>query len=374
MATPFKERINPAAITRVADALSAASPAFDRAAFITTATTGLEALELKARVEHVATALGQHLPADFGQATALLLSTLGEPVSTDAPDAAPDESGLRGFAAWPMVRFISLRGLEHPAVALPALGEITSRFTSELSIRHFIIGHPEAAWAAIDGWAEHADPHRRRLASEGTRPRLPWGIRLQASVADPSQGLKIIDRLKDDPELYVRRSVANHLNDICKDNPEIALATAERWSSGGPSTRAWVIKHGLRTLIKAADPRALALVGLPPVEVEVEGFTVAPSVAKGARLPWQATIRHAGAEEARLRVDYLLHLVRKSGKRTAKAFHVADLSLGAGEARAYDRHHDFRPISTRRYYPGTHRLELRVNGAVVAGAEFELTA
>lgn len=371
---PFKNRLGPAAVDHIAAALTAAwpadGPAFDRAGFTRAALRGLDALELKARVVHVADALAAHLPP-FERAVPRLLATLGAPADPDAPDAEADESGLRGFAAWPLLRYVARHGLGHPAVALPALGEMTGRMSAEFAVRPFLLEHPEAAWRAVDGWAGHADVHRRRLASEGTRPRLPWGVRLTPSVADPSRGLAVIDRLVDDPQLYVRRSVANHLNDVCKDHPDRALAVAGRWGAPTAET-AWVVRHGLRTLLKAADPRALTLIGRPPVDVAVARLGGDARVARGDKLSFAFELHNREAQPAPLRVDYLLHRVLKSGKRGVKAFSVGDMTLEAGERRPVTRQHDFKPISIRTYHPGAHRIEVRVNGVIGGGFDFEL--
>lgn len=373
MATPFKERLGADATARIADAVAAAAPrgAFDRDAFLRRALDGLDALELKARVVHLADALAAHLPP-LERALPILLATLGAPADPDAPDAEPDDSGLRGFGAWPLLRYVARHGLDRPDLALDALGEMTGRMSAEFAVRPFLLRHPEPTWAAVDGWAGHADVHRRRLASEGTRPRLPWGVRLGPSVADPARGLAVIERLVDDPSLYVRRSVANHLNDVSKDHPVRALAVAASWSAGAGPHRPWVVRHGLRTLLRAADPRALALIGRPPVDVAIEGIAAPESVPLGGRLPFGFDLHNRAAEPAAVRADYVLHLVRKGGRTSAKAFSVGDLTLAPGERRRVERSHDFRPVTTRRYYPGAHRVELRVNGEVRGAFAFEL--
>lgn len=370
MADPFKNRIDRGAVERIAGAI--ALRGFDREAFIADADR-LGALELKARVIHVADALARHLPP-FGEAVPALIGALGQPVPVDAPDADADASGLRGFGAWPLLRYVARHGLDDPERALDALGEMTSRFSAEFAVRPFLIRHPALAWAAVHRWAGSDDAHRRRLASEGTRPRLPWGERLTASVADPSLGLAVIERLRDDSEEYVRRSVANHLNDVSKDHPGLVLEIAARWKVGASPTRARLVRHALRTLIKAADARALALVDRAPADVRVEQCQGSAGVAVGGKLPFVVTLCNHEARPAPVRVDYLLYYVKVNGSLRPKAFHLADTVLAAQERRVFERSHDFRVVSTRRLNAGVHRLEVRVNGQVGGGFEFMVSA
>lgn len=368
MAEPFKHRIDRRAVERIAAAIGL--PGFDRAAFIADADR-LDALELKARVTHIADALARHLPP-FPAALPALIGALGEPVPIEAPDADADDSGLRGFGAWPLLRYVARHGLDHPDAALAALGAMTSRFSAEFAVRPYLARHPDAAWAAVQDWAASADPHRRRLASEGTRPRLPWGERLTASVADPSRGLAVIETLRDDPEEYVRRSVANHLNDVSKDHPDRVIEIATRWKQGASPARARLVRHALRTLVKAADARALALVDCPPADVRVEALRGADAVRIGEKLPFTLTLCNGEESPAKVRVDYLMHHVKANGSRRPKAFHLADTTLAPGERRALSRNHDFRVVTTRRLHPGLHRIEVRVNGQVSDGFDFTL--
>jgi 3-methyladenine DNA glycosylase AlkC len=109
----------------------------------------------------------------------------------------------------------------------------------------------------------------RRLVSEGTRPRLPWAPRLRAFMRDPRPVLELLEWLKDDPSLYVRRSVANNLNDIGKDHPDLLFATAERWMKDANENRHWIIRHALRSAVKRGDP------GTHKVEVLINGTATA---------------------------------------------------------------------------------------------------
>ncbi len=230
------------------------------------ATSGLSSLELKARVSHVADALAATLPADFGDAASVIRRTVGSP-------------GFDGWIVFPVNDWVARAGIDDPDTALPLLGELTALWSAEFAIRPFIEGHPQRTFEQFDLWIESPDQHRRRLVSEGSRPRLPWGRQLRAFIADPTPTIALLDRLVDDPSAYVRKSVANHLNDISKDHPGLALETAERWIREEPDSdrRRWIVSHGLRSLVKAGDPAALKLLGYDPDArsgaVRLHGFT-----------------------------------------------------------------------------------------------------
>lgn len=370
MAEPFKERLNAAAIRRLADRLRAAWSPFPHAAFVAGATDGLDALELKARVEHIAGALRPVLPADVPRAMGVLVDSLGPPTSTDDLTGS-SEDGARGFIVMALTRFVSRFGLDHLEPSLAALHAMTQRFSAEFDIRPFLAAHPEITWARLEQWTTDPSTHVRRLVSEGTRPRLPWGKRIPGAIADPSRGLALLERLKDDPERYVQRSVANHLNDVSKDHPERVLTLARDWLTGASDDRAWVVRHALRSRLKAADPKALALFGYAdPPAVRVIDFQAEDAVAFTGRLAYSFGI--ASDADQRILVDAVVHYVKARGERRPKVFRIADRQIGAGQVVRYGRVVDFKPVSTRTHYPGAHRLEVRVNGVELAGAEFAL--
>lgn len=212
--------------------------------------------------------------------------------------------------------------------------------------------------------------------SEGTRPRLPWGRRLQALQHDPRPAIALLDRLRDDDSEYVRRSVANNLGDIVKDHPDLAIATARRWQAEGGDHVDSVIRHGLRTLIKAGDPAALRLVGYDPDhDVELHSVTIAPSrLAIGDRVSIEVELATAGDGPVPVIVEYLVHFVGARGPRKPKAFRLADLVVTPGEVRHLRRRHRFDHASIRTLYPGDHLIEVQVNGRVLGSCRVDLTA
>ena len=247
-------------------------------------------------------------------------------------------------------------------------------FTAEFAIRPFLVAHTDLALDHLARWVEDPDPHVRRLVSEGTRPRLPWGGNLRAFQADPAPGLRLLERLKDDPSEYVCRSVANHLNDIAKDHPAIALTVCERWSRDAGPERRWIVRHGLRALMKQGDRRALGLLGYDDkARVTAGALTVTPgSVVLGGAIDFSLDLVSTGAGTQKLLVDYAIHHRKANGATTPKVFRLKTLDLAPGATVRLAKRHPLKPITTRRYHPGTHEVEVILNGRAVARAAFEL--
>jgi 3-methyladenine DNA glycosylase AlkC len=378
MPEPFKNLFNPGLIDRMAAHLGArGAGAFDGAGFAARARDGLEALELKARSDRIARALDAHLPGDFDAAVALMLAALHP--ATDAPDDAipSDDLGIRGWAVMPMAEVVAARALadaDRGAFdrAMDALAAMTQRFSAEFAIRPLILHDPERALAHVRRWTGHPNRHVRRLASEGTRPRLPWGLRLAPFVADPAPLIPILTRLRDDPEDYVRRSVANSLNDIAKDHPDLIADLAADWLRGAPSPRARLVRHALRTLIKQGHPAALAALGHGPARLRLDALAVSPRVRFGDALDIALTLRSEDPEPREIVLDYVIHHVKANGTTSPKVFKWRTLTLAPGAMLHLTRRHAIRPITTRVYHDGTHRLEIVANGTLLGGADFEL--
>lgn len=232
---------------------------FDGTAFRKAALTGLESLGILERGKHLARVLRGHLPARYAEAIDILLRSLTPPL------AATDDLGLAVFFYLPHVCFVAEYGLEAEnnggkdpfETSMRAQYELTRRFSAEFSMRPFLIRWPERTLARLMAWTRDADPHVRRLCSEGARPRLPWAVRIPAFIKDPRPVLPILEALRDDPDLYVRRSVANHLGDIAKDHPELVFEICERWIVGASEERKWLIRHAVRHPAKKGVKAAL---------------------------------------------------------------------------------------------------------------------
>ncbi len=364
----MKDGLNRAVIDRVAATFATVEPGFDRAGFLDRACDGLDGLELKDRVIRVAESLNAVLPQPFPKALAVVLKAAEVWPEPDRKNA------LSGFAAWPIIDFVGLFGVGHPDESLPALRRLTPLFSAEFAIRPFLIEHREATLAYLERWIEDPDEHVRRLVSEGTRPLLPWGQRLREFQADPSLAAALLERLKDDPSEYVRRSVANHLNDVSKDHPDVTLEVCTRWSRDAGPERCWMVRHALRTLLKQGEPRALTLLGYDNgAEVTADGFSLTPkSLTMGDSLTFSLTLTSTGAEPQDLLVDYAIHHRKANGETTPKVFRLKTLDIAPGATVRVKKSHPFKPITTRRYYSGTHAVEVIVNGRSVAREAFEL--
>lgn len=234
---------------------------FDGKSFQKDAINGLSPLGIIERGHHLARALRRHLPQEYEKAINVLLNSLTPPLKNGVGN------GLGVFFYHPHVCFVANYGLDKEnnggddpfEISMKARYELTRRFSAEFSIRHFLIRFPERTLGRLMEWTKDSDVHVRRFCSEGTRPRLPWAIRIPAFIKDPKPVLPILEALKDDPQLYVRRSVANHLGDIAKDHPDLAFSICERWLKGASADRKWIIRHALRHPAKKRIKAALKL-------------------------------------------------------------------------------------------------------------------
>lgn len=370
---PFKNLLNPALVQEAAQHLRRHWRGFDAAAFTAQATRGLEALEMKARAMQICAALEATLPADFDRAAGLLESALA-PMAGDEVAGPPGLGlGLRGWILWPAGEYIARHGLAQPERALAALHALTQRFTAEFAIRPLIVQHPALCFATLQRWTADPSAHVRRLVSEGSRPRLPWGLRLQALVQDPSPTLPLLRALQDDPSEYVRRSVANHLNDIAKDHPAVVTAWLQTHLPGAPAPRRALLKHASRTLVKQGHAPTLQAWGLGAGFEGTAQLKVAPArVALGDKLQLTLTLSASAGLTQALVVDYAVHHVKADGSTSPKVFKGWSLNLAPGASVTLGKQHSMRPVTTRRYHPGRHAITVQVNGREVAAGHFTL--
>lgn len=356
------------AIDRIAAAMVTVFPEFQRARFVRAAMKEIDSLELKERVTHIIRALGTELPDHFPDAAKILCRI---PPIWNFSD--PDDS-IADFAAWPIIDYVAIYGLAHPKISLRALKNLTVLFSAEFAIRPFLLDHPDRAYGTLESWCTHRDEHVRRLVSEGTRPRLPWGIQLKPAVLDPARGLSLLEHLKDDSSLYVRRSVANHLNDIAKDHPEVCITTCQRWSKSASDDRKWIIRHATRTLVKAGRPEVFPLLGFTANPLVNIGKLKLDhnSIRMGESIEFITTLKSTAKKSQRMVIDYAIHHQKANGGMIPKVFKLKELTLAPGESITLSKSHRIKPITTRKYYAGAHAVELLVNGRPTIKAPFTL--
>jgi len=372
MPEPFKNLFNEQIIASMGEHLTKAWPKFDCPGFTAIAANNLDALELKERSAQITEALVAFLPDDFEHAAAVMLESLAPEDGYDI-NANESDQGIVGWAIMPMVDYVGLHGLEHFDLSMNLFKEMTKRSSSEFGIRFFIMAEPERTLTTLKTWLNDPNHHVRRLISEGTRSRLPWAMRLPTFIENPSPVLELLEALKDDEEEYVRRSVANNLNDIAKDNPDIVAKIAGKWLKDADKNRQRLVRRACRTLIKQGHKPTLKALGYKAPRIKLEKLEVlTPLVGFGSALHFEISLVSASKKEQNLIIDYAIHHRKANGKTSPKIFKWKTGTLAPSEILFAKRKHAIKKITTRAYYSGTHRLELFVNGVSLGSKDFEL--
>ena len=369
VAEPLKNSFDRALVERIADAGSAASADFDAGAFTAVVMQDLPDLELKDRVSLMADEVIAHLGGDFSSA----LPAGVEMATTVAGHSDDSQAWGDSMDAWPLCSVVERHGLADVDASLAAMEQLTRMFSCEFAIRPFLAEHFDQTIDECRSWTTSPMPAVRRLASEGTRPYLPWGTGVKALIADPEVGIGLITALRHDPDEVVRRSVANHLNDIARHAPDRVAEIAAEWLAD-PDVEPAMVRHGLRGLVKKGHPGAMAALGFTiDAKVEIDEFAVAPKeLHLGESIDLTATIRSTASDDQRLIVDFVVHHVNASGATSPKVFKWTTIDLAAGESRTLTKTRRIATASTRRYHAGIHRVELQVAGAAVAEDSFDL--
>ena len=343
----------------ISDTLKEIHPDFDKKKFEALVFDGeFESKELKARMRHVTECLRETLPKSYAEALNIL------------KNAAPH---VKGFEAMCLPDYVELYGLDHWDMSLEALALFTKYSSSEFAIRPFIIKDPERAMSFMQKLAENADQKVRRFASEGCRPRLPWAMAIPAFKKDPSLILPVLEKLKNDNSESVRRSVANNLNDISKDNPDLALDICARWFGGSENTD-WIVKHACRTMLKAGSKRAMLLFGFgDPEDIEVNNFQFErEGIAIGQKARFSFDIDVKTKKKCKIRLEYAVIFAKAKGKTSKKVFKISEKTCSPGEHKV-TRGHSFEDMSTRKHYPGEHVITIIINGVEKARGVLMLT-
>ncbi len=370
---PFKNNLSLTLISHLGTLLENNIEGFNKELFNKEILFSLDSLGLKARTQLIADQLHLFLPADYKKRADILKAIL-HPNKDYHKDLHSDADGIRNWGMLPLTMVVGQHGIDDFEGSLNLLKEMTSRFSSEFDVRYFLISDQDRALNIMRGWIDDADHHIRRLVSEGTRPRLPWGMKLQRLADDPTPMLPILEALRDDSEEYVRRSVANHLNDIAKDHPDLVANLAIKWMVDADKNRKRLLRHACRTLIKQGHPLALQAFGYVPPEVEVNALHIKNKVVLfGDGVEFSLKLKSIGKQPQPLIIDYLVYFKKANGKLVAKVFKWKVLTLKAGETLSLKKSHPIRPITTRQYYAGTQGLSLRINGQDFSYAEFQLT-
>lgn len=348
----LKDCFNEASVQSIAEQFHDLHPSFNTAQFLRAVFIAeWQTMELKQRMRHITNALGIHLGLPYVSALPLVVSVAQR---------------VKGLVGMVFPDFIQVFGIEHPDDSIPALAEVTSCFSSEFAVRPFLERFTDRMEAQMVNWAEHKSEHVRRLASEGMRPRLPWAQPLRTYIAEPAPVLRVLEILKYDTSEYVRTSVANNLNDISKDHPDVIRSLAARWLSES-NAQERLLRKACRTLLKQGDREVLSLFGeAPSAELSCDSISVdADSITIGQRVTIRAQVVNCSETPSQYRLEYAIHFVKANGSGSRKVF--------AWKRGLVDKHASllcksvirFQHFSTRKLYPGLHEVEIRLNGCSV---------
>jgi 3-methyladenine DNA glycosylase AlkC len=368
MADRLKDLFDERCVRSIARNLRSAHPGLDERGFARDCLAGLSDLELTGRASHIADVMHHHLPQPFPEAARVIVASLGPELDRS------DVFGLAPLQYMPHVFYVAKRGLDHFEDAMTAQVELTKRFSAEFSIRAFLTRYPDATLRRLRTWAVDPNVHVRRLVSEGTRPRLPWAPRLRAFQQDPGPVIELLELLKNDPERYVQRSVANNINDIGKDHPDVAASLCRRWLDGAPPGRQWIVRHALRSLVKKGDRGALDALGFGAApSVAIASAALSPrSVKLGGELRFSFELASTAPRDQELIVDCAVHFVKANGATRPKVFKLRKLVLPPSGRAEITGKVSFEELTTRRHYPGRHSIDVMVNGVAHPLGQFEV--
>lgn len=364
----FKNWINPELVKKINANIVFYYPQFNQKKFLGI-TAKLIDLEMKDRVILIANTLQECLPKDYLEALKILLKSIETKTQS-----------LKGFDLWPYTYFIEKNGTAYFKESLDALYVLTQKFTGEFAVRPFIAKDSTYTLNTLLKWSKDPNHHVRRWTSEGTRPRLPWGMKLHKLIENPKLTLPILENLKFDDELYVRKSVSNHLNDIAKDHPHLVIEILKNWQKQTKTKHNlekinWIKKQALRTLVKDGNPLALKLMGVDPkVKVKLSPIKVnKKSIKLNEKLNFEFEVKSLSIKPQNLIIDYIVHYVKANNKTSAKVFKLKTYSLKKNESLKINKNHHFKHVTTRKHYSGLHKIEIQINGQIMGASQIRLT-
>lgn len=357
---PLKEMFNKTFYSRLADEFAEAHKNFNPHKFILDVTRGLSDRSLNERMRNTSLVLKNHLPSDYKKAVEILQAVI------------PKMPG--GYTNLLFPDFVGLYGHDHVDQSMEALKFFTRFGSSEFAVREFLKRDFKKAIGYMNQWAKDKNYHVRRLASEGSRPRLPWSFKLEEVIKNPTTTFAILEQLKQDSELYVRKSVANHLNDISKDNPDQMLKLVNGWDKGHAHT-SWIIKHASRSLIKKGHSGSLAVFDFEKkVKVTIENFVLKnPELKLGDTLQFDFDVVSKKKTSQKLVIDYLIHYRKKHGGLSPKVFKLTELTLLPAQRAHLSKKQVMKDFTTRKHFAGVHEIEIQVNGRILDNRQFRLT-
>lgn len=359
---PFKNFLGYSAAQKIGKALKT-NKCFDEKIYLSGLEKKLEPLSLKERMHLIKEHLYQSLPVDPKKSISVLIQ---------AVEFNGNQDSLNGFLVWPLTEFVAEYGIDHFELSMHALYLMTQVFTAEFAIRPFLLRYPDQTLAVLSRWSLDPSEHVRRLVSEGTRPMLPWGKRLDQFLKNPEKTFYLLDQLKNDPSRYVQKSVANHLNDHSKNHPEWVISKLKAWKVQSPETD-WIIRHASRTLVKNKNKDALVLHGVSVKTMRVQKIKIVnPKIRIGESIKLECWIENPTAKKVEVLVDHEFWFLKSNGELSPKVFKGKRFSLAANEKQKCLFEVKIRQVTTRKYYPGKQSWSLVVNGHSCPKKDFDL--
>lgn len=321
-------------------------------------------MELKQRMRHITITLNRHMSGNFKKDADIIVKL---------SNILMKETKELSFGYMFLPDYIEVYGQDHFDISVDALHEITKFMSCEFAVRPFIVKDQNRMLDIMFEWSESDNYAVRRCSTEGCRPRLPWAIALPKLKSDPSPILPILEGLKDDDSETVRRSVANNLNDISKDNPELVIDIAKRWL-GESEQRDKLVKHACRTLLKAGNSEVMQLFGFEnPDNIKLLKLKNDTTVKIGDNLNFSFVLSNPTKNDAKIRLEYGIYFRLANGNLSRKVFKISEKVYKKQSESVINSKHSFRVITTKKFYPGEHKISIIVNGIESAFANFNLT-
>ena len=370
MADLFKNLYNKNFFDAFTESIQNVIPSFNRKTFLTEVhTEKWKSMEFKQRMHHVAMVLNNHLSQYFRES----IQQLKDIISDLRLNGIADKVKYPELVFMLIPDYIEHAGLDEFDISIDAFEHITTFTSCEFAVRPFILKYQEKMFYKIMEWTQHENEHVRRLASEGCRPRLPWAMALPYLKIDPSPIFPVLENLKSDPSEYVRRSVANNLNDISKDHPQTIIDIAKQWHGKSEETN-WIVKHACRTLLKAGDQEVMQLFGFaPPEEVEIRNLELlTDTISLGSYLEFNFELINHFSKQEKIRLEYAIYYLRQNGSHSKKVFKISEKDYPAKSTTQISRRQLFKPMTSRALYPGEHLVSIIINGHEVEERSFML--